>query len=605
MSQFENYLLYKIEFNNLLKIEIFNLFDNHEFEKLSLKFIKILEFYRNFPDPILNEEDEFKLNLFVENFLKVFCQDDFIIPESHLEKYINLNSGISELVSLSRLKNTDKQIAIILDNQPENFAILPQNKLVKVLTLFSIRNKITINYELLFQSGPEASTLWYWEYLSTTCFYYEHSQKNIENHLENIGLITEKTNVPIDLIHLPFFNSTYGSQDKDKIVKNKINKLIKSNFPVKINNFPEKKKIGIISGFFSPVHSVYKGLFQFIKSLEEDYDLTLINLANDHTVPDARLFTKIINIRITGNTFDLAGLNENRFSLVFYPEVGMSPESVLLSNLRLAPVQVTGLGHSVSTFGSEIDYFISGIDSELINKANDNYSERLVLIPGTGLHTVKQVYTPQNIFNKSDKFIIACPWAFMKINYNHLQNLLRIKSLVSKKIIFRFFPAFFSNISLIDFKKNIEVLFGHDNVEVIESVPYEKYMELFEEADLAFDSYHFGGYNTIINALYLKKPVITLEGEKAYNRFAAVILKQMGLPELVANNESQFVEKAVELIINDTYRETVINRIKSIDPEKILFSTESADFFKKAISFLIENNEKLKAEGSYQPIIIN
>src|SRR2546429_306824 len=71
-------------------------------------------------------------------------------------------------------------------------------------------------------------------------------------------------------------------------------------------------------------------------------------------------------------------------TVVYYPDIGMTPQSILLANLRLAPIQIMSLGHPVSTWGSEIDYFISGADVEPPNYPERNYSERLVLLPGCG-----------------------------------------------------------------------------------------------------------------------------------------------------------------------------------------------------------------------------
>ena len=39
--------------------------------------------------------------------------------------------------------------------------------------------------------------------------------------------------------------------------------------------------------------------------------------------------------------------------------------------------------------------------------------------------------------------------------------------------------------------------------------------------DLCLDSYHFGGCNTIADGLYLRKPTVTWEGDKWYNRIGA------------------------------------------------------------------------------------
>lgn len=45
---------------------------------------------------------------------------------------------------------------------------------------------------------------------------------------------------------------------------------------------------------------------------------------------------------------------------MFFPDVGMSWPSMYLANRRLAPLAVAGVGHSVSTFGSLVDFYVSG-----------------------------------------------------------------------------------------------------------------------------------------------------------------------------------------------------------------------------------------------------
>jgi len=43
----------------------------------------------------------------------------------------------------------------------------------------------------------------------------------------------------------------------------------------------------------------------------------------------------------------------------------LTVHSILLANLRLAPIQIASLGHSASTWGADIDYFLSGVEAEL------------------------------------------------------------------------------------------------------------------------------------------------------------------------------------------------------------------------------------------------
>ena len=50
----------------------------------------------------------------------------------------------------------------------------------------------------------------------------------------------------------------------------------------------------------------------------------------------------------------------------------MSLHSIALANMRIAPIQITSPGHSVSTWGADIDYFISGADVEVAPRIRNN-----------------------------------------------------------------------------------------------------------------------------------------------------------------------------------------------------------------------------------------
>ena len=59
-------------------------------------------------------------------------------------------------------------------------------------------------------------------------------------------------------------------------------------------------------------------------------------------------------------------------------------------------------------------------------------------------------------------------------------------------------------------------------------------MQKMETGDLSADSYPFGGYNTIVDSLFLGKPVVTWEGTKLYNRAAAALLLRLGLADFIS-----------------------------------------------------------------------
>ncbi len=599
MFELKKILNQKPDFSDSKKNELLKLFSHKDFNTLSFQFINLLKLYNETTINDFTDKKYSELAYFLETFLSIFTNESFLIPDNYLAVYINYNTIISNLVAITPLNTTDTFIINLIGNSLH----LEQNKLVKILTLFSLRNEYQIDYKLLFSSGDAASTLWYWEYFGLANFVKNIYCKNIEKHIDNIELINEKANIPSYMIHFAYFHATYAHKNKDKKIKEKINFLLLENYKeIIIKNTPNNKKIAIISGFFFPEHSVYRVLYPFIESLSKDYDLTLIDLKSTEKISDTRIFNKVINLKLKDNAFDLSEINENEFSIAFYPDIGMNQESVFLSNIRIAPVQIVGYGHPVSTFGSEIDYFLTGRSIELTVKANENYSEKLLMIPGMGIKPVLPTYSavgtehcsvPTEDTSSLSRLIIACPWTYIKINYEQLQVLLKIQKLAKIDFKFRFLPAIPNDILYLCLKEDIEVLLGKDNVEIITPQPYEKYMKFLNEADIIIDSFHFGGYNTIIDAVYLNKPVITIRGDKAYNRFAAALLDKLGLNQLIADNYEDYTDKILKLIHDKIYREQIIKILSQIDLKNILDDKNETKYFKKAIDFLLDKHNTL------------
>lgn len=329
---------------------------------------------------------------------------------------------------------------------------------------------------------------------------------------------------------------------------------------------------------------------------------------------ETNLFQDIKHVYIDSKTghFHVDAIASNDFMVAYYPDIGMSVESLMLSNLRLAPIQLCGLGHPVSTFGSKIDYFISGADVEISLGAELNYSERLVLLPGLGsINNYPQyqvINQPQNNKHTNSRFIIGCSWIAQKINYPLVCLLAEIVKKAKKPILFRLFAggaeAVWQGNGFVTFNRDLESILGKENFEIIPGKPYDEYMQLIQSSDICIDSYHFGGCNTVFDSLYLRKLIITFEGDRWYNRIGSQMLRTVGLSELIATNAQEYIKLTVKLINSDKYRAQLEKKLQQADLDSTIFSTQSKKYFKKAIDFLIENHEQLKSENSIKPIFI-
>jgi predicted O-linked N-acetylglucosamine transferase (SPINDLY family) len=70
---------------------------------------------------------------------------------------------------------------------------------------------------------------------------------------------------------------------------------------------------------------------------------------------------------------------------------------------------------------------------------------------------------------------------------------------------------------------------------------------LYNKIDIALDPFPFNGGTTTLDALWMSAPAVTLAGEYFTARMGVTILNNVGLPELIADNEEAYVDVAVGL----------------------------------------------------------
>ena len=577
---------------------LLELYVNKKYDELSECFIAILSHFDNTTYLTLASKEESVINEFIDIFLFLFIKPDYILNSKYALHFIHFNGLISNLVAMSVYKTTDIQIALLKKYE---------NNFFKILTLYSARNKIKFDPKLLFDVEHQYASMWYYNYFSLPSYPTGEMTDNIRGMINNID---ERLCLIPHNLNASYFKSTYYDAENDKKIKKKINASIQDLFKItgiKINNTPDRKKIAIITEEWFPSHSIYRIYNEFIKKLKDDYELTLIHLGQERDDLDTDYFHNVINIQFIGNyELDLEPIANNDFMAAFYINIGTSLESIYLANLRIAPLQITGYGHPISTHGAEMDFFIGGSEVEDLSLADMNYSERLVLIPGIGVHPFWPNYEKKDNKKTINDFIINCCWTPYKYNYEMLGNLKQIIKKSDKKILFRFFPSCNLNRSnnFVPFCNDLKSILGANNVEIIPNLHYKDYMHFMEESDISLAPYPFGGYNTVIDSLYLAKPIVVLEGTKAYNRIHSAVLRRLNLDNLIAYNHEEYINKTVELINNDNYRINMINQIKNTDLNNKITDPDEPEYFKKAIDYLIGNYDELKTDKSRKPIII-
>ena len=539
------------------------------------------------------------VNAVCKHFLYLFTQPDFVVDRARMQRFILLNAVIANLVSISDFRTTDPWLALLI-GQPNN--------LLKVLALYNPYCHTRIPRATLFEGDAAAASCWYMSVWRT----YSTAMVDRRGHgwlREHANEVDARFDPGVELIACPFFGVTYVDPDGDQRLKRVINRslqsLARSHEPVV--NHPDPRKIAVLTGKWFDGHSVYRCLRGFIDRLARDHELTLFHLGPRGPAVDETSFEgRVHHYGLAPSAVDFSPFTPNEFALALFPDIGMTTESIVLANLRIAPIQVCAYGHPVSTHGSQIDYWLGGRAVEGVEHSQANYSERLVLIPGAGVAPLRPNYAPVGVEPPTDRIVIGCSWAGFKTNAPLVDLLVTVAARASRPVQFRMLPAVaWQSSGLVPFRRALARRLGAEHVIVDDQLPYADYMQVLEGCHFCLDSWPFGGYATVTDGLWLHKPVLSIEGHKFYNRAGAHLLRSVGLDELVVHSTDAFVDTAVRLVDDSAWRESLAARLRATDLEQALFGIDHADAFCRAIDYLLDNHPRLAAEGNRDPIVID
>jgi predicted O-linked N-acetylglucosamine transferase (SPINDLY family) len=86
-----------------------------------------------------------------------------------------------------------------------------------------------------------------------------------------------------------------------------------------------------------------------------------------------------------------------------------------------------------------------------------------------------------------------------------------------------------------------------NRVEFADPRPRREYLELYHRVDVMLDPFPYGGHTTSLDALWMGVPVVSLAGPQIVSRAGLSQLSNLGLRELVAFSEDDYVRIAAEL----------------------------------------------------------
>lgn len=476
--------------------------------------------------------------------------------------------------------------------------------LAKLLLLSTPRSLLEIPLKTFFDANPGLASFWYsWVWNWADTYVDAVVEHNFRRYMREFDPRFEAVDASVIV---GFFRCTYVDHLHDLELKRRLGAAVRRSCAgLEIRNRPNPKSIAVISAFWHNRHAVYRAFAPHVEAMAGKYDLTLVNMADPGLgVPlDTALFKRVVDVRADGARIGIGGIADNDFQAAYFPDVGISQESVYLANLRIAPIQAMGTGHPVSSTSPEMDYFISGAEVEIPDAPEENYDERLVLLPGLSVHPAKPAYRPAPV-EPDDEFIVACPWMHMKNNLGMARNLAKVLGKANRPIRFHIFPGCGATrnggymATIQDYSRVLPL----ESFRIVEDMVYERYMDALARGRFSLHSYSFGGGTTAVDALVLGKPLVVLRGRHEYNRYSAALLIRLGLDDLVADTPERWEEIVVRLVNDDAYLKETTRRVGEADLDGRLFRVADADCLCRAFDMLIRRHGELKSDRSRAPV---
>ena len=108
-----------------------------------------------------------------------------------------------------------------------------------------------------------------------------------------------------------------------------------------------------------------------------------------------------------------------------------------------------------------------------------------------------------------------------------------------------------------------------------------KHFSLYKQIDIALDTFPYNGVTTSFEAISMGVPVLTMKGYNFNSRCGESINKNLGMKDLIAKDESEYIFKAKELAEDQDKLLKIRKKIFAIAPYTPLFDkTKFAnDFF--------------------------
>jgi predicted O-linked N-acetylglucosamine transferase (SPINDLY family) len=220
--------------------------------------------------------------------------------------------------------------------------------------------------------------------------------------------------------------------------------------------------------------------------------------------------------------------------------------------MKPAPIQATYLGYPSTTGLPTMDFRLTDEHADPVGNTEAFHTEKLIRLPDCAwcykphrsappvhpLPALENGFVTFGCFNNMAKWNAPLYelWAniLQQVPNSHLR--LKAKTLIDVAVrdeLIAFFSDRVIDSARLEFSPHTQKIADH--------------FAEYHKVDIALDSFPYHGTTTTCESMWMGVPVITLAGKSHVSRVGVSLLNAVSLPELIAQNPEEYIQKAVEL----------------------------------------------------------
>lgn len=540
-----------------------------------------------------------------ELILSLLTSPDSKLPDKNFLGLINCHEVLHNLFSLNGLKLGDVAIQTLLQTH-KSLTDTQQKKILLLLSLatdldiVAVLRRIDIKYRV-----------------PALCAYFAYSgifeTKVYENKIKLYALRHDLEKGEMDIQTLSaalsaYFKCSYlDFPDKHRLKEN-INTAMQkflngySRDFRRLRNAPRqeivtkeagKPHLVVLLEILSRGHAMTRSWGEWIKSLSSHFTVSI--LLQEETVDPAMRneFPNVVTYSSLGEF--VSALHNIQPEVLALPSAGMSFWGVAAANMRLAPIQIMGLGHPASTMSPYIDYVFG--QSQLY-QPQAFVTEKFIIddspyrfIPVMSKEQVLAQPVSRREAGDDRPIRIAVVGTRQKITAPFLSLLQTIEQESPHPLHFSFHLGT-AGLDTLHMQQSFKGIFKNFTFHGYQS--YEAYFTAMQAAELVLNPFPFGHTNTLIDTLLLGKPSVGLTGMEPSARTELYVLNAVGLADrYTANSLDEYKTKALNFI--DEIKRGAIAPIDRAAVYDALYKAQDVGDYGAMMKWIIDNHAQLKA----------